>query len=79
VTEEGYKNSRILFESEPISINSAPAGEYRLASVEVKTYGGTQMSVTGELPRGRFRLTDGEPANIPINVEAFFWRDYWRD
>jgi hypothetical protein len=78
MTEEGHKNSHVLFESEPIPVNSAPAGEYRLSSVDVKTYGGTQMSVTGELPKGRFWLTDGEPTDTPIDVEGFYWRDHWR-
>ena len=75
VTNEGHKVSRALFESEPISLDNAPGGEYELSKVEVKTYGGEQMKVSGMLPRGRFLITQGEPTNTPINVEGFYWKD----
>ena len=75
VTNEGHKVSRALFESEPISLDNAPGGEYELSKVEVKTYGGEQMKVSGTLPRGRFWLTSGEPTDTPIAVEGFYWKD----
>jgi hypothetical protein len=75
VTNEGHKMSRALFESAPISLDIAPGGEYQLSKVEVKTYGGEQMKVSGMLPRGRFWLTNGEPTNTSINVEGFYWKD----